>query len=364
MATVELTAPGLEVNRRLTAIPLQEYFTSGHRTCQGCESALVMRYIAKVAGPRTLVTGTTGCMYVANTAYNSTPWALPWAHTQLGSAGSSAVGTAAGLKSLMRKGKIPEEPINVIAFCSDGGGGDMGLSAISAAMQDTRYNFLILLYDNESYANTDIQASGMTPWGAVTAFTPSGRAKRITHHRWKKNVPALLMAGHPQGRYFANTSSGFAMDLMEKVQTALEVGGPTFVQTHDPCPKGWDYDPRMSHDIAVLAVECGITVMWDCLEAELRYQGVTRQLVEGRLRRKPVADYLRRQGRFAHFTDEDVDFFQSKIDEMWEQWILPGVLPVRQTPLGTLPKPSTLIEADEQFSPEDFAPISEGAPRA
>lgn len=341
MAAPELIVPDLEINRRLTILPMQEYYTSGHRTCQGCESALVMRYMAKVAGPRTLVTGTTGCMYVANTSYNSTPWALPWAHTQLGSAGSSAIGTAAALKVLMRKGKIPDEKINVIAFCSDGGGGDMGLATLSAALQDTRYNLLILLYDNESYANTDIQASGMTPWGAVTAFTPSGKKQRITQHRWKKNVPALLMAGHPTGRYFANTSSGFGMDLMEKVRTALDVGGPTFVQTHDPCPKGWDFDPRMSHELAVLAVECGITVLWDCLEGELRYQGLTRQQVEGKARRRPVADYLKRQGRFAHFTSEDIGFFQSRIDEMWEDWILPGVLRVSQTPFGRLPTGSS-----------------------
>lgn len=342
MAAPELTVPELAINRRLTVLPMQEFYTSGHRTCQGCESALVMRYMAKVAGPRTLVTGTTGCMYVANTSYNSTPWALPWAHTQLGSAGSSAVGTAAALKALMRKGKIADERINVIAFCSDGGGGDMGLSALSAAMQETRYNLMILLYDNESYANTDIQASGMTPWGAVTAFTPTGEKKRITHHRWKKNVPALLMAGHPQGRYFANTSSGFAMDLMEKVRTALDIEGPTFVQTHDPCPKGWDFDPRKSHELAILAVQCGITVLWDFLDGELRYQGISRQMVDGRLRRRPVAEYLRRQGRFAHFADEDIDYFQSQIDQMWEQWILPGVVRISQTPHRALPTSSSL----------------------
>ncbi len=339
MATVAEALADLSVGRRLKVLPLEELYTSGHRTCQGCESALVMRYMAKVAGPRTVVTGTTGCMYVANTSYNSTPWVVPWAHTQLGAAGSSALGTAAGLEALMRKGKIPREKINVIAFCSDGGGGDMGLSGISAAMQDTRYNLLILLYDNESYANTDIQASGMTPWGAVTSFTPSGTKKKISQHRWKKNVPALLMAGHPQGRYFASASSGFGMDLMEKVRIALDVGGPTFVQTHDPCPKGWDFDPRRSHELAILAVECGITVLWDFLEGELRYQGVTRQLVEGALKRRPVAEYLQIQGRFAHFGDEEIDYFQSQIDEMWEQWLLPGVLPATAIPqeleLGT-----------------------------
>src|SRR2546422_653828 len=66
-------------------VPLEEYFTSGHRTCQGCESALVMKLMVKAAGPRTIVLGSTGCMYVANTTYYSTSWVVPWMHTQLGS---------------------------------------------------------------------------------------------------------------------------------------------------------------------------------------------------------------------------------------------------------------------------------------
>ena len=38
----------------------------------------------------------------------------------------------------MRKGKMKEEPINVIAFCGDGGGIDMGVSSISAALMPSR----------------------------------------------------------------------------------------------------------------------------------------------------------------------------------------------------------------------------------
>src|SRR5207237_10034590 len=50
-------------------VPYDELFVSGHRTCQGCESALVMRHMVKASGPRTIVLGSTGCMYVANTTY-------------------------------------------------------------------------------------------------------------------------------------------------------------------------------------------------------------------------------------------------------------------------------------------------------
>ena len=54
-------------------IPIQEGYTSGHRTCQGCESAQIMKLMAKAAGPRTIILGATGCMYVANTTYYSPP---------------------------------------------------------------------------------------------------------------------------------------------------------------------------------------------------------------------------------------------------------------------------------------------------
>ena len=252
-----MTTQQLTPLRGVKQSPLEEFFTSGHRTCQGCESALVMKLMIKAAGPRTIVLGSTGCMYVANTTYYSTPWVVPWMHTQLGSSGSAALGTAAGLKALMRKAKMKDEPINVIAFCGDGGGVDMGLSAISAALTHNDYNLLILLYDNESYANTDIQVSGSSPWGANSTFSPPGTVHRIMNKRWKKNTAGMLAAGHPQVRYIATGCASYATDMMNKVRKALTIGGPTFIHTFDPCPKGWDYDPMYSHELGMLAVQTG-----------------------------------------------------------------------------------------------------------
>src|SRR5207253_10013976 len=112
----------LDPFKAVKKIPLEEFFTSGHRTCQGCESALVMKLMAKAAGPRTIVLGSTGCMYVANTPYYATPWGLPWMHTQLGSSGSSALGAAAAFRVQMRKGVMKEDSITVRAFCGAGRG--------------------------------------------------------------------------------------------------------------------------------------------------------------------------------------------------------------------------------------------------
>ena len=309
-------------------IPIEEMFTSGHRTCQGCESALVMRLMIKAAGDRTIVVGSTGCMYVANTTYYSTPWVVPWMHTQLGSSGSAATGTAAGLKVLMRKGKMKEEPINVISFCGDGGGADMGLSAISASLTHPEYNHLILLYDNESYANTDIQVSGMSPWGANSTFSPPGKVHRIMNTRWKKNMVGMLAAGHPECKYLATACASYGLDMTNKVRRALTIGGPTFIHSIDPCPKGWDYDPKFSHELGMLAIETGLWVLYEIIDGELILNGPSKAIAKGMRKRKPVEDYLTRQGRFAHFTPEDTNYVQGKVDEMWERWWGPGVVPV------------------------------------
>jgi len=290
-------------------IPISEGYTSGHRTCQGCESALVMRLMIKAAGQRTIVVGSTGCMYVANTTYYSTPWVVPWMHTQLGSSGSAATGTAAGLASMMRKGKMHKEPINVIAFCGDGGGADMGLAAISAALQH-------------------VQASGSTPYGANTTFSPPGKETRIMNKRWKKNTAPMLAVGHPDVKFVATANGSYGLDFNNKIRRALTIGGPTFIHSIDPCPKGWDYDPKFSHELGMLIVETGLWVQYEIIEGELTLNGPSRAIARGIRKRKPVEEYLMRQGRFAHFTKEDIKIFQDRVDESWEKWWLPGVIPV------------------------------------
>jgi pyruvate ferredoxin oxidoreductase beta subunit len=304
--------------------PLEEFYTSGHRTCQGCESAMVMRDFSKAAGPRTIATGATGCMYVANTSYQTTPWIIPWMHTQLGAGGASTVGMAAGLRALMRKGKIPTEKINVINFSGDLGAADMGIGGISGALQSD-YDLLIIMYDNESAANTDIQATGSTTYGAQTTFTPPGSKHRIMHRRWKKNVAAMLAVGHPTCRYVATASATFpALDFLNKTRKALSIGGPTFIHTFDPCPKGWDFHPKFSRELGELGIKSGIFPLYEIIEGRVHYTYDLR-----RKRRIPVREYLEKQGRFAHLIDEDVDYIQGMVNKMWDEWEIAGVAPFK-----------------------------------
>ena len=95
----------------------------------------------------------------------------------------------------MRKGKLKDERINVIAFCGDGGGADMGLGAISAALTHADYSFLVILYDNESYANTDIQLSGSDPLGRGDDLQPGGQGQADHAQALEEE-----RAGHAGGR--------------------------------------------------------------------------------------------------------------------------------------------------------------------
>ena len=224
----------------------------------------------------------------------------------------------------------PTKPIEFVVPAGTGGGADMGIGAISATLTHKEYNSLILLYDNESYANTDIQTSGMTPYGANTTFSPPGKVHRLIHKRWKKNMAGMMAAGHPECHYVATVCASYAVEMMNKVRRALTIGGPTFIHSLDPCPKGWDYDPMLSHELGELAVETGLFPLYEVENGEVRYYGKTKAIVEGRPR-KPVREYLLKQGRFAHFLEEDLAYFQAKVDEQWDKWEIPGIVPFRRS---------------------------------
>jgi pyruvate ferredoxin oxidoreductase beta subunit len=118
------------------------------------------------------------------------------------------------------------------------------------------------------------------------------------------------------------------LDFNNKIRRALTIGGPTFIHSIDPCPKGWDYDPKYSHELGMLAIETGLWVQYEIIDGELTLNGASRAIARGIRKRKPIAEYLTRQGRFAHFTPEDTKYFQDKVDEMWERWWGPGIMPV------------------------------------
>jgi pyruvate ferredoxin oxidoreductase beta subunit len=119
----------------------------------------------------------------------------------------------------------------------------------------------------------------------------------------------------------------YGLARMNSIRKPLTIGGPTFIHSPDPCPKGWDYDPYVSHEMGELAVTTGIWPLYEVENGVLKLIGKTQQIANGKIPRLPVRDYLLKRDRFAHFTNDDIDYFQNKVDEIWTKWLIPGVIP-------------------------------------
>jgi pyruvate/2-oxoacid:ferredoxin oxidoreductase beta subunit len=305
-APTKLEHDAYERIKNLKDAPTTEYYVPGHRTCAGCGPALSYRLTALAAGKNTIFAGPTGCMYVANTSYLCGPWSVPWIHTQITNGGAVISGIEAGYKAMIRKGKYDGVLPNIIAYAGDGGTSDIGLQALSGCMY-RGHDVLFICYDNESYANTGIQTSPTTPYGAHTTFTPPGPVIPEAKRQFPKDLLKMIAAGHPAVKYLATASVAYPVDLMNKVRKALAVQGPTFMHIHAPCPKGWAFPAEDTLAIGKLAIETGI---WTNYEIENGRVSVT----QAPKKYKPVSEYVKTQGRFGHLDAAMIATLQAFVD--------------------------------------------------
>ncbi len=285
-------------------LPREEYFVSGHRACQGCGEALVLRLITKALGSRIIVAMATGCMEIISSAFPQTAWEVPWIHVAFENAAAVASGVESALKVLMRKGKMKKEKITVLGAAGDGGTADIGIQALSGVLE-RGHNLIYICLDNEAYMNTGIQRSSSTPYGAHTTTSPHGK-KSIGQITWKKNM-AMIAAAHSIP-YVATVCPTFYLDLMNKIKKASLMSGPAYIHCFSPCPTGWRYSPNLSIKIGRLAVETGVFPLYEIVDGGLKITHPIRKL-------KPVKDYLQLQGRFRHLGDEDITRIQDRVNK-------------------------------------------------
>jgi pyruvate ferredoxin oxidoreductase beta subunit len=296
-----------------------DLFLSGHRACAGCAPATVMRLIMKAARGPTIVTQATGCMEVVSSIYPYTSWATPWLHTAFENAAANASGIEAALKVMKKKGTLKQGQVDVIAIAGDGGTYDIGIQALSGAVE-RGHDFLFVLYDNEAYMNTGIQRSGGTPLGAATTTSPAGTA--VPGKLEPKKPIAEIMVAHEMP-YVATASPYYWRDLLVKVRKGLEVEGPAFLHVFAPCPRGWRSDPAKSIEYSKLAVESCVFPLWESVNGQCRLSVPSKLIALAPQKKKPVADYLQGQGRFRHlFTPQNrklLEEIQRLTDERWQR---------------------------------------------
>lgn len=287
--------------------PKKDLFTPGHRACQGCGPALVMRYLLKALGRNTIIANATGCIEIISSSYPDTAWGVPWIHVAFENAAAVASGVEAGLKAQMRKGIIPKKKITIVGQAGDGGTLDIGLQAMSGALE-RGHDMIYLCYDNEAYMNTGIQRSSGTPFGATTTTSPAG-SQSFGQKTWKKDLAGIAFAhGIPYG---ATASISYPFDFMEKAKKAAEIEGPTFLHIFAPCPTGWRCASDLTVRLGRLAVQTGMFPLYEMENGKYKMSVELPFL-------KPLKEYIKSQGRFRHLTDDIVEMLEQGIHQRYE----------------------------------------------
>jgi pyruvate ferredoxin oxidoreductase beta subunit len=285
-------------------VTTEENFASGHRACIGCGEALAVRHVCKALGKNVIIVNATGCIEIISSLLPQTSWCVPWIHTLFENVAAVVSGIESAYKAKVRKGKIPPaKEVKFVGFAGDGGTSDIGIQALSGAME-RGHDFLYCCFDNEAYMNTGIQRSSSTPYGAWTTTAPVGK-KSIGQATWKKNMPEIAVAHKIP--YVATACPSYPFDLMDKVKRGVEIEGPAYIHILSPCPTGWRCLPNLSIELGRLAVETGVFPLYEVINGEYRLSFDFPEL-------KPVKEYLKKQGRFRHLTEDVIERIQTRVE--------------------------------------------------
>ncbi len=272
----------------------------GHKACAGCGGSLAVRIALKILGKRSVAVLPAGCMSAVGFNFPQLSFANNAIISTFAGTASMMTGIQAGLKAL---GKTD---FQVVGFAGDGGTADIGIQALSGAI-DRNDDILYICYDNEAYMNTGIQKSSLTPFGARTTTTPVGSVIKGNLHN-KKNMFEIVAA---HGITYAATASiGYLPDFMKKVEKAASIRGTKYIHIIAPCPTGWGIKTEDCVDIAKEVVDCGL---WYLAEFENGEYKLNRKIKEF----SDVATYIKKQGRFKHLTDEDIQLIEASRDKKW-----------------------------------------------
>jgi pyruvate ferredoxin oxidoreductase beta subunit len=197
---------------------------------------------------------------------------------------------------------------HVVGFAGDGGTADIGIQALSGAI-DRNENIIYICYDNEAYMNTGVQKSGLTPFGATTTTTPAG--ENMPGTLTQKKSMFEIVAAHGIS-YAATASVGYPQDFMNKVNKAKQVKGTSYIHVFSPCPTGWGTSVDTTIEIAREAVDCGLWYLAEFEDGAFKLNRNPKEFT-------PVEEYVKKQGRFKHLGSDEIDIIIKNRDKKWEQ---------------------------------------------
>ena len=290
----------------------EEVLTGGHRLCGGCGASMVARQVLSASDNPKVVALATGCLEVSTTIFPFTAWRCSYIHNAFENVAATLSGAETAHRALRKRGRIPDEDFDFIAFGGDGGTYDIGLQSLSGAME-RGHDLLYVCYDNGAYMNTGIQRSSATPPGADTTTSPAGRVIPGKEQNRKELTDVIAAHNIP---YVAQAAPSHWRDLYKKADKALKKGGAAFINTLAVCPRGWRSAEEKGVEITQLAVD---TCFWPLFEVEDGEWRLTYKPKE----KKPVEEWFKAQGRFRHLFKEEnkhiIEEAQEYVDQRWKK---------------------------------------------
>jgi pyruvate/2-oxoacid:ferredoxin oxidoreductase beta subunit len=196
----------------------------------------------------------------------------------------------------------------VVAFLGDGATADVGFQNLSGAAERGE-NLIYICYDNEAYMNTGVQRSGTTPRSTWTFTTPVG-PKRRGKEQPTKYMP-LIMALHGVP-YVATAAISNLEDYATKLSKAISIkDGMAYIHLFSPCPTGWRAPLDMTVELSRMAVETNYFPLWEMEHGKYR---LTYEVKNP----KPIQEYTKLMGRFAHLTKPELESFQQAANERFD----------------------------------------------
>jgi len=192
-----------------------------HSLCAGCPESIAFRFIlAAIPAPEdTVFVGSTGC----------TSLVFPHVGVQnIHSLFGNQNAIASGLKRALKL-RFPDKEKDVIVLAGDGATVDIGLDY---TMQSwfRQENFTTICFDNELYANTGGQESGLMQKGFVAKMAPMGKKFE------KVRLPEIAFESgcHYVACLTVSKPNRVEKAIRNAVYVAREIG-PTYVQLYTPC---------------------------------------------------------------------------------------------------------------------------------
>jgi pyruvate ferredoxin oxidoreductase beta subunit len=192
-----------------------------HSLCAGCPESMAFRYIlASMPAPEdTVMVGSTGC-----TSLVFPHVAVHNIHSLFGN--QNAI--ASGLKRALTV-RFPGQVKDVVVLAGDGATVDIGLDMTLQAWF-RQEKFTTICFDNELYANTGGQESGLMQKGFVAKMAPVG--KKFD----KVRLPEI--ARESGCHYVVNMTVSQPGRVEKVIKNAIYIArelGPTYVQLYTPC---------------------------------------------------------------------------------------------------------------------------------